>query len=521
MKILISGIFILSILSISQVYADYDSMKKDLEEYTPQKSFTIIAEPGVQEAKTVPGDAPGVAPGVAKMKTLKKSYEREISDPNSRFIELGVDEEILKRLSGISSNQDALIKHMEQKIRLNEIRVIAVLRNPAIQAAQKKVIAEIQSFDQVMNLDNTLEQYASFTKGINNKVGPLKGKDSIRMMYPFPGVSALKGRIVQSQVATLMEKMQIINKQVLRDVENAYWDFVFVVKSTKITRETIDAFDRLGGVATSLYKSGKTSFQDVIKINIKIEELKEDLVTLKAKKKNIEIRILELLNLPANIRLGEAIVAPQPPKIAQPEALFPIAREHRQELKAIRFQISKLESMVEMSESMIEAPLTLGFSFSENDIVNTTGTDAPKEAFATKTMAAMKNNSPAKPLYGLDEPWLAQTRQNLSSLRQTLLTQENATTRMVRNAWFKTDKNRREFSLYQNRILPLAKSALDVSTREYEAGSIPFSQAIDSYTYWLKVKLTIAKKQADLGTSFAELENIVGKKLHKIQGKTS
>lgn len=513
MKIIISGIFILSILCVSLVSADYDSMKKDLEEYTPQKSFAILAEPGVQEAETFPDDAIGVAPGVAKMKTLKKEYEREISNLNSRFVEMGVDEKILKRLSGISSDQDALIKHMGQKIRLDEIRVIAVLRNPAIQAAQKKVMAEIQSFDQVMNLDNTLRQYASFTKAINNKVGPLKDKDSIRMIYPFPGVSSLKGRIVQSQVAILMEKMQIINKQVIQDLEKAYWDFILVVKSTKITSETIDAFERLEGVATSLYKSGKTSFQDVIKINIKIEELKEDLVTLKAKKKNIEIRILELLNLPATIRLGEAIVAPQPPKTAQPEALFLIAREHRQELKAIRFQISKLTSMVEMSESMIEAPFTLGFSTSENDIVNTTGTDAPKEAFATKTMAAMKNNSPIKPLYGLDEPWLAQTRQNLSSLRQTLLAQENATTRMVRNAWFKTDKNRREFNLYQNRILPLAKSSLDVSTREYEAGSIPFSQAIDSYTYWLKVKLTIAKKQADLGTSFAELENIVGKQL--------
>lgn len=509
MKILISGIFILSILSVSLLYADYDSMKKDLEEYTPQKSFAILAEPGIQETETFPDDAPGVA----EIKTLKMGYEREISNPNSRFVEMGVDEKILKRLSGISSDQDALIKHIRQKVRLDEIRVIAVLRNPAIQAAQKKVMAEIQSFDQVMNLDSTLTQYASFTKAINNKVGPLKGKDSIRMNYPFPGLSALKGRIVQNQVAMLMEKMQIINKQVIRDIETVYWDLIFVVKSTKITMETIDAFKRLEGVATSLYKSGKTSFQDVIKINIKIEELKEDLVTLKAKKKNIEIRILELLNLPANIGLGKAVVAPQPLKTPRAEVLFPIAREHRQELKVIRFQISKLTSMVEMSESMIKAPLTLGFSTAENDIVNTTGTDAPKEAFATKTMAAMKNNSPTNPLYGLDEPWLAQTRQNLSSLRQTLVSQENATNRMVRNAWFKTDKNRREFSLYQNRILPLAKSSLDVSTKEYEAGSIPFSQAIDSYTYWLKVKLTIAKKQTALGTSFAELENIVGKKL--------
>ena len=56
----------------------------------------------------------------------------------------------------------------------------------------------------------------------------------------------------------------------------------------------------------------------------------------------------------------------------------------------------------------------------------------------------------------------------------------------------------------------MSKSALDVSTREYESGSIPFSQAIGSYTDWLKIKLTIAKKKTDLGISIADLEKIIG-----------
>ena len=511
MKIIISNIFIIGILFVfvSLLHADYDSMKKDLEEYNPPKSFAITTEPDVQETRTVSNETPGVS----EIETLKKAHKEEISNMSSRLAEIGADKETITRLSGISLDLDALSRHMGQKIVLKEVKIIAALRNPAIKAAQKKVIAEIQSFDQVMNLDNTLRQYASFTKAITNKVGPLKGKDSIKMIYPSPGLSALKGSIVQSQVALLMEKMKIINKQVLRDIEKAYWEFVFVGKSTQITIETIAAFKRLEDVATALYKSGKTSFQDVIKINIKIEELKEDLNTLGSKKKNIEVRMLELLNLPADTRVGRVVVASLPPKTPRAERLFSMAREHRQELKAIRFQISKLESMVKMSELMMEASLTLGFSNFENDMISTIGTDAPKEAFPTKIMAARKNNYPVKPFYGVDEPWLQQTRQILSSLRQTLVTRENATNRMVRNAWFKTDKNRREFSLYQNRILPLAKSALDVSTREYEAGSIPFSQAIDSYTYWLKVKLTIAKKQADLGISFADLENIVGKKI--------
>jgi hypothetical protein len=52
-----------------------------------------------------------------------------------------------------------------------------------------------------------------------------------------------------------------------------------------------------------------------------------------------------------------------------------------------------------------------------------------------------------------------------------------------------------------------------VSTREYETGSIPFSQAIGSYTDWLKAKLAIAQKTKDLGISFTALETVVGKKL--------
>ena len=82
---------------------------------------------------------------------------------------------------------------------------------------------------------------------------------------------------------------------------------------------------------------------------------------------------------------------------------------------------------------------------------------------------------------------------------------------MIRKAWFTVDKNSRELELYKSKIQPLAKSALDVSTRGYESDSIPFAEAIDSYTYWLKVKLLIAEKQTNMGISIAKLENVTGR----------
>jgi hypothetical protein len=518
MKIRISTLTILVLFFASACFADYGTMKKELEDYRPRDSFAIRPSSYILGQKTVshtavPFPAGLQIPDRLQIHNLKQGYEKQIYGPNGDAAAMGVDEKIFAQVSQAGDDPKAFAALLSQKIDLKEIKAIAALRNTDIKAARKKVLAEIQSFDQVTHLDDSLQQYAAFTAALNNRVGPLKTKDSIKAEHPFPGLVALKGRIIQSQVNMLVEQMKIVSKQVRQDVENAYWELAYTTRSIRIIHETMAAFDRLLDVAASLYKSGRTSYQDVIKVTIKIEELKEDLITLENEADNGKIRLFELMNLPADTRMGPVKTAPLPETISPPEKLVSLAREHRQELAAIRFQISKLQSMLEMAESMKQSSFTLGLSYFEADHVNTAGTGAPQQAFGEKTMASMKNNQPVNPWYGVDSPWLQQTRQTLASLEHTLTARENATDRMVYNAWFKTDKNWRELDLYKNRILPLTKSALDVSTREYETGSIPFSQAIGSYTDWLKAKLAIAQKTKDLGISFAALETVVGTSL--------
>ncbi|WP_457551460.1 TolC family protein [Desulfobacula sp.] len=516
MKIKPSVILFLIVLAVivsimSPLSADYIKMNEDLENYTAPEYFNDSLKfktEGNKPDMTAGKNLPDV---LAAIETMKLAFEKKIGkDRDIRFLST-VDSNLFSRLEKISQDNEAVRKKISQRLVLDEIEILAGLRNPAILSAQKKARAEIESFNQVMNLDETLKQYTAFTKGINPKAGPLEMKTSIKQAYPFPGLTSLKGRIISQQVAMAVEKMNIVGKNVITQTRKAYWDIVFIEQSIAVTAETIDAFNRLKNVATILYKSGRTSFQDIIKINIKIEVLKENLVTLSSKKKNIEARLNELLDLPAGTKMGAVVLKSSFKKIPVPENLYLKARGNRQELKVIRHQINKIQNMIEMAESMIQEPFTLGFSNYENEAVNTVGTGAEKSSFPEKTMASMKNNTPLKPWYGVDDPWLSQTKQTLLSLKQNLVKQENATDRMVREAWFLVDKNRRELDLYKNRILALSKSALDVTTREYESGSIPFSQAIDSYTYWLKVKLNIVKKQTDLGSSIANLEKMIGK----------
>ena len=509
MKIKLISILLLTATVTSPGYGDYKDFLQELETYSPPPFFTQMSQSPIPDKAVSNRDQPPL-PAFAHIKQLRQDY-KELLNAENGIPFLGSNATPLyERIAGMAADAIAVQDRVAQRIVLEEIEILAALRHPAVLLAQKKVLAQIESFNQVMNLDDNLTQYSAFTRGINTQAGPVKMKDSIAAKYPYPGLTSLKGAVIRHGVDIQLEKMEVTRRDVITKLRNAYWSLVYVDASTQITKETIIAFNRLKDVATTLYKSGRTSFQDMIKINIKIALLKEALLTLESKKENIRVAIVKNLNLPADQTIGRPVVKTGFKKIDPPEALFQVAREHRPELKILRASVARTQTMIEMAESMIMAPFSLNLSLNENDAVNTAGTGAPKQAFPEKTMAAMKNNLPARPWYGLDDPWLRQTRHKLAGLKQALIKEENATDSLVQDTWFLADKHKRELVLNENLILSLSKSALDVSTREYESGAIVFAEAIDSYTSWLDVKLRIAQKQKDLRIAMAALEQITG-----------
>ncbi len=512
MKNLIKLTGLLSVLMIvTSTYGGYRELVDSFDRYSPPLYFQGAVTSMGPVIETFEAADPQRTLFESEIAGLRQESAKSVSlDGPVRFL-AGTDEKQFAGLKDKARDTAAVQAMLQDHGSLEMLEILSVLRSPAIQSAREKIEGEIVSFDQVQSLDNQLRQYAGFTRGLNPSAGPVKMNDSVAMGYPFPGLTSLKARIVSEQVLIWGEKHEIAVKKVITDVRKAYWELVFNSDSTRITSETIEALNRLKEVATVLYKSGKTSFQDVIKINIQIAILDESLVTFAREKKTIEIRILNLLDLPESTRMASPGIVASSKRIPEPETLYKTAMEQSQELNLLRHRISKTQTMVEMGEMMKETPFTLNLSLSDPDVLSNAGTGAKKPAFADRTMAAMKNGSPAKPWYGLDEPWLEQTRKNILSLKHDLSQARNTIISDIREAWVTVDRNQRELNLYKGTILPLSKSALDVSSKEYEAGSIAFSQAIDSYTYWLKVQLLIASKTKDLGIAVARLEMLRGK----------
>jgi outer membrane protein TolC len=237
------------------------------------------------------------------------------------------------------------------------------------------------------------------------------------------------------------------------------------------------------------------------------------LVTLRERQRNLESKIREILNLDRDIKLGFPQAARPVGKIPTQQTLYKMARERRQELRRLRANIGRMERMIEMTETMVLPPYTLNLSLYEDEAILKVGSFASKDTFPTSTEVSQGAGLPKMPWYGIQDAYLRETRQKLDALREDLKQAEAATVDRVRFGWFELDRARRELSLYKNKVVNLSKSALDVTTRGYESGSVPFADVIAAYTIWLDANLSLANQQSRFGVAWAELEQAVGTSL--------
>jgi outer membrane protein TolC len=139
-----------------------------------------------------------------------------------------------------------------------------------------------------------------------------------------------------------------------------------------------------------------------------------------------------------------------------------------------------------------------------------------KPTFGTSVSPTRGAGLPRNAWFGSRDAYLRETRRKLAALRADLDDAEARTRLMVRQGWFELDRALRERALYRDRLLELARTSLDVSTRGYESGQVSFADVIASYTGWLDVNLASERRNSDVGIARIELERRIGTKLMKV-----
>lgn len=501
----IAAVFVVS----APAFAGYGQLMTDFNNYQPPDLIRNmdrgpIEKPDKDQQRTLIDQA------VTKLDSARIEALQSLRNPSPGELFYRPNATRMRALApavdNISLAQDALAYGFA----LEDLETLVLLRSPAVRAAGNRVEAAIEGYSQVANLDQILATYAALTETVKTKVGPMMNQGGSAKQFPFPGVIALKGAIVDQDVKIAREKLEAIKRDQLTMARKYYWNLLYNRRAQSVTWELIRRLEQFEAVLAVAKESGRANLQDLIKVKVLKELQQEGLETLRQERRNLETAVLELLALPPDSKVGRPAVRTPSPELPELVKLNPLALRKRQELKATKAAIEKMTLMIELAETRILPKYTLDLSLYADQAANQVGSQAKTPTFATTTKASMGAGLPKAPWYGTGDAFLRETRERLKALESDLVKKESGVLVDVRKAWFNLDKALREEKLYRESLIQLSAGALDASLTGFETGRVVFADVIDSYNLWLKTGLSGERRRADLGVAQAELSAAVG-----------
>ena len=487
--------------------SDYRDLRTAFEQYQPPSH--LFHHPAEAPSETLAQNDAFEAEK-QRLLELKTRWQEALHDLSAAATFYPPDSQVLEDLAGARTDVAAAQAAVSQPFPQNVPEVLALLRSPAVKAADHRVRAALEKYTQVSAVDDILRRYTAFTEGAMTGVGAMRGRGGARGQFPFPGVLALKGQVVTQDVMAAREQLETARRDAVTAARKTHWRLWFLHQVLVITERTIGLLRELEQVSITRYEAGRTSFQDVIKVQVQRELLDERLVTLREQLHNAHMEIRKVLHLPPHTPIGLPQVNLAEADVPDLPSLYDMAVAGRQELRVLRARIGKMDAMIEMAETMLLPAFDLGLSTYTDQAVRQVGTQAGQPTFATRTDAAAGTGRPHKPWFGFADAYLREMRQKRQAMQEELNRLQDATVSLVRNKWFVLDRAKREKRLYQNTLVQLSEAALEVSTRGYESDRVAFADVIASYTLWLDTNLALADKRSAYGISLAALEQAVG-----------
>ncbi len=432
-----------------------------------------------------------------KLEAMKKRWSEtlHLALPASPLFDFTTEK---SRKIRVIAETDAIQSALEKGMDLESLLAIAIVRNPKLKAAKKQWEASLERYTQATGLDNILRQYQSFVDDLNLRSSQMRHKAPIMKRFPFPGTLALKGDIIDKEVALAKERFNIVLRDLITDIRVTYAALQYNIEQTKITGENLEILRQLEETAFVKYETSKANFSDVIKVQVRIAQLADDLLTLKDFRETLIAKLVQWLNFKHTWQLGPPRPVPLRDTSLSIQAIISSGRKHQQEIRIASLKIVKTNLAILLAEKRFYPDLTLGYS----------------------TLEAEKSGLPARlkkvetPFwFGKNDAYVREARLKYQALLQKRQVVEDKLVYTITNLVFQLSTAKRDVDLYQTSLLPLAQEAFEVAETEYLAGKVSFLDLLDAESTWLKYKLLYHKSIRNQNQSIARLEQTIGRRL--------
>ncbi len=320
---------------------------------------------------------------------------------------------------------------------------------------------------------------------------------SFTQEVPYPGKLALKGKMANVTAEVEYWAYEQTRLNVVAEVKDAYFDLYFIHKSIETVTRNKDLLEKFARIAEASYSVGKGIQQDVLKAQVEVSKLIDQLTVLEQRRQTAQARINSLLFREPETPLGKPEeIKPQDFTYGLAE-LNELALTNYPTLKAQRRKIDREQYGVELARKDFYPDFSVGLTY-----------------FNRPGMPEMYgvNVGMKLPLYFWQKqrPALAEATASAAAERQRL---ENTTTLLffrIKDRYLAATTAQRLVKLYGTTIIPQSSLSLESAIAGYEVGKVDFLTLLDNLITLLNYELSYYEQLSNVERAIAALEPFVG-----------
>ncbi len=323
--------------------------------------------------------------------------------------------------------------------------------------------------------------------------------------FPYPGKMDLRKKAAEKDIAIAQWNLKELELKIIRQVKESFYELCFINSAIVTTQQNKILLKQFVTIAESKYSVGKGIQQDVLKAQVELSKIIDELIGLRQLQANETAKLNILMN-----RLPQApLVIPH--GLSKTDFKYDIqtlqksAEKNRPFLQGIQSVINKFTLTRQLAEKEYYPNFQVGVRYSQRqDSLTQEHPDFVSGFIGVNIPIWFKSKQSKK---------VAEENYRIQNARDTYNAAKNDVFLKIKIIMDKELKGRQLIGLIKTGIIPQARQSLESALAAYSVDKIDFLTLIDNQVTLLKWEIKNHRELTDYEQNLAALEHVVGQPL--------
>ncbi|GAG01476.1 unnamed protein product, partial [marine sediment metagenome] len=173
----------------------------------------------------------------------------------------------------------------------------ALSQNPDIEAARKRVDAAAYRVPQAASLRDPTFGVTAFPEPVQTAAGQQEVAMTASQHLPWFGKLGTRAAAAEADANVARAQLAAVELEVVEQVKRAYYELYFLQKAIRISEDNRKLLLDFVRIADSKYRTGKASQQDVLRAQVEVFKLDNQLIRLRQQIDSSQAKLARLLHV--------------------------------------------------------------------------------------------------------------------------------------------------------------------------------------------------------------------------------